>query len=61
MITEECKKELARFSKNFMPIFFNLYTTDPVREKDTSKLAVLETIKSYFQITDQQVSDMLCA
>ncbi|XP_045190399.2 RRP12-like protein [Mercenaria mercenaria] len=57
---DEAKTELSRFSKNFLPILFNLYTTDPVRDKDPSKLAVLETIKCYLQITDKQSVATYC-
>ena len=46
---------MSKFAKNFLPIFFNLYTADPVREKDPVKLAVFETIKCYFQITEKPV------
>ena len=54
-ITEESRTEMSKFAKNFLPIFFNLYTADPVREKDPVKLAVFETIKCYFQITEKPV------
>lgn len=57
---ETDKAEVARFSKNFLPILFNLYTTDPVRDKDPTKLAVLETIKCYLQITDKQSVKTYC-
>ncbi|XP_060581938.1 RRP12-like protein [Ruditapes philippinarum] len=58
---DDAKAELSRFSKNFLPILFNLYTTDPVRDKDPSKLAVLETVKSYLQITDKQAVATYCS
>ena len=54
-ISEESRTELSRFAKNFLPIFFNLYTADPVKEKDPVKLAVFETVKCYFQISEKSV------
>ena len=54
-IAEESRGELSRFAKNFLPIFFNLYTADPVKDKDPVKLAVFETVKCYFQIADKPV------
>ena len=53
---ENSRTEMARFAKNFLPIFFNLYTADPVKEKDPVKLAVFETVKCYFQIAEKPVS-----
>ena len=52
---ETSKKELARFAKNFLPIFFNLYTSDPEKERDPIRMALLETIRIYVKIADQQV------
>lgn len=57
---EASRAELSRFAKNFLPILFNLMTTDPVKDKDPSKLAVFETIKCYFQITDKQLIATYC-
>ena len=57
-LTDESRAEVSRYAKNFLPIFFNLYTTEPEKEKqrDTSRMAVLETLKCYIKITDQEVS-----
>ncbi|KAK3582767.1 hypothetical protein CHS0354_015294 [Potamilus streckersoni] len=57
---DETKMELARFAKNFLPIFFNLYTTDPEKEKDPTRLAVLETTKCYLQIADKELIATFC-
>ncbi|ELU03860.1 hypothetical protein CAPTEDRAFT_226490 [Capitella teleta] len=55
---EEHKKELSKFSKNFLPIFFNLYSADNGRgERDGTRLALLETIKCYFQVTSDALMD----
>jgi ribosomal RNA-processing protein 12 len=53
---EENKKELAKFAKNYLPILFNLYTTESTENRrDPAKLAALETVKIYLQITDKEV------
>jgi len=53
---EENKTELARYSKNFLPILFNLYTTVPAGSEEAGqRLASLETIKLYFQISDNDL------
>jgi len=53
---EENKVELARYSKNFLPILFNLYTTVPAgAEEAGQRLASLETIKMYFMISDTEM------
>ncbi|KAK6185603.1 hypothetical protein SNE40_007802 [Patella caerulea] len=54
---EANKAELARFAKNFLPILFNLFTTDPKKEKEGCRLAALTTIKAYLQITDLQLAE----
>lgn len=55
--SEEEKAEIRRFAKNFLPILFNVYSTQPAPgESAPSRMAVLETIKVYLTITDQQVS-----
>ncbi|KAJ8418157.1 hypothetical protein AAFF_G00138660 [Aldrovandia affinis] len=54
--TEEEKAEVSRFAKNFLPILFNVYSTPPAPgEVSPSRMAVLETIKIYLTITDQQM------
>merc|ERR1712106_855930 len=53
---EENKTELAKYSKNFLPILFNLYTTVPAgAEEAGQRLASLETIKMYFMISDTEM------
>ena len=45
--------ELARYSKSFLPILFNLCTTVPAGAEEAGRrLASLETIKPYFMIPD---------
>ncbi|XP_048249347.1 RRP12-like protein [Haliotis rufescens] len=49
------KAELARFGKNFLPILFNLFTQDQEKGDKAQRLAVLETVRAYIQICDQQL------
>ncbi|KAG8435420.1 hypothetical protein GDO86_013382 [Hymenochirus boettgeri] len=50
------KAEIGRFAKNFLPILFNVYSQEPEGGKGASyKLSVLDTIKAYLTITDQQM------
>lgn len=57
MSTEEEKAEVGRFSKNFLPILFNVYSQQPAAgESGTYRMAVLDTIKIYLTVTDTQVS-----
>ncbi|XP_068424787.1 RRP12-like protein [Clinocottus analis] len=54
--TEEEKAEVGRFSKNFLPILFNVYNQQPeAGESGTYRMAVLDTIKVYLTITDTQM------
>ncbi|TKS85576.1 RRP12-like protein [Collichthys lucidus] len=56
--TEEEKVEVGRFSKNFLPIFFNVYSQQPAAgESGTYRMAVLDTIKVYLTVTETQ---MIC-
>ncbi|XP_070833276.1 RRP12-like protein [Chaetodon trifascialis] len=56
--TEEEKTELGRFSKNFLPIFFNVYSQQPAAgESGTYRMAVLDTIKVYLTVTE---TEMVC-
>ncbi|KAK5616046.1 pre-rRNA processing protein [Crenichthys baileyi] len=54
--TAEEKAELGRFSKNFLPILFNVYSQQPAEgESGTYRMAVLDTIKVYLTVTDMQL------
>ena len=46
--------EVGKFGKNYLPILFNLYTSK-AEEKAPELLSVLETIRAYLTLTDQQV------
>ncbi|KAG7236367.1 hypothetical protein INR49_001064 [Caranx melampygus] len=55
--TEEEKAEVGRFSKNFLPILFNVYSQQPAAgESGTYRMAVLDTIKVYLTVTETQMS-----
>lgn len=54
LIVEENTKELARFAKNYLPILFNIYTACE-EMNDSVSLPILQTLKCYLQIADQQV------
>jgi hypothetical protein len=43
---------MAKYSKNYLPILFNIYLTDKRIEKDPLRQLLFETIKSYLKITD---------
>ncbi|XP_059803243.1 RRP12-like protein [Hypanus sabinus] len=48
--------EVSRFAKNFLPILFNVYCTQPENgENPANRLPVLDTIKAYLSIADQQL------
>ncbi|XP_026668407.1 RRP12-like protein isoform X2 [Ceratina calcarata] len=48
--------ELARFAKNFLPLFLNLYTTRPIgTDEEGQRLAAFETIKVYLTITSKDL------
>uniref|UniRef100_A0A3B5LVL1 Ribosomal RNA processing 12 homolog n=1 Tax=Xiphophorus couchianus TaxID=32473 RepID=A0A3B5LVL1_9TELE len=59
LINKSCsteKAELGRFSKNFLPILFNLYSQQPADgDSGTYRMAVLDTIKVYLTVTDTQL------
>lgn len=57
MSSEEEKAEMGRFSKNFLPIFFNVYSQQPpAGESGTYRMAILDTVKVYLSVTQTEVS-----
>ena len=56
-LSDASKEELSQYSKNYLPILFNLYTAED-NEGDADKLAILETIRVYLSITDHKVSNL---
>ncbi|XP_049455822.1 RRP12-like protein [Epinephelus fuscoguttatus] len=54
--TVEEKAEVGRFSKNFLPILFNVYGQQPAAgESGTYRMAVLDTIKVYLTVSETQL------
>lgn len=54
--TEDEKVEVSRFAKNFLPILFNIYSQEPTSGvASASRMAILDTVRVYFTITDQTV------
>ena len=53
--TDEDRAEVSRFAKNFLPLLFNLFTSEATNEKSPTRLAVLETVKCYLQIADREL------
>ncbi|KAM9847722.1 RRP12-like protein [Aulostomus maculatus] len=55
--TEEEKAEVGRFSKNFLPILFNVYSQQPAAgESGAYRMAILDTIKVYLTVTEMQMT-----
>ncbi|KAM8923920.1 RRP12-like protein [Pelodytes ibericus] len=54
--SETDKAEVGRFAKNFLPILFNVYSQQPGGgESPANRLPVLDTVKAYLTVTDQQM------
>merc|ERR1719309_1626752 len=57
---KENREELSRFSKNFLPIVFNLYTAVPLGSEEAGqRLAALETIKLYLKIANTDLVETM--
>ena len=54
--TEADRAAMAQYAKNFLPLLFNAFTSDPQQSRDSRRLAVLETIKVYLSVTDPKVT-----
>ncbi|XP_071947906.1 RRP12-like protein [Antedon mediterranea] len=52
---EKNKSEIAKFSKNFLPILFNIYTKSEPKARDADHFIIFETIKSYLTISDNKL------
>jgi hypothetical protein len=48
---------MSRYAKNYLPIMFNLYTTEIRLEKDPARQSLIDTIKCYMKIADKNLSN----
>lgn len=52
----ENREELSKYAKNYLPILFNLFSTETKdKNEERIRLAVYETCKAFLQITDKEV------
>ena len=56
---ESDRVQLSKFSKNYLPILFNLYTAEPSATEGTRDSAVLNCIKCYLSVTEKKVFSFL--
>lgn len=50
---ETDREEMSKYAKNYLPLLFNLYTTEKWNQsRDPVRQSVFETIKRYLTITD---------
>ena len=54
LFAEEEKAVVARFSKNYLPILFNLYTSEEEEEEEEEgvRQTLLQCVEAYVSITD---------
>lgn len=52
--TENSRNEMAKYAKNYLPLLFNVYTSEESKDLPDQQL-VLDTIKDYLSVTDGQV------
>ena len=46
---------MQKFSKNYLPILFNVYLSESENGNERSALPILDTMKAYIRITDKSV------
>ena len=46
---------MSKYAKNYLPILFNIYTTELALEKDPIRQSLFDTIKVYLQVTDLEL------
>ena len=49
---DDNKLLVGKFAKNYLPIMFNIYTTEIAIENESIRQTILDTIKCYLQIAD---------
>ena len=52
---DENKPTMSKYAKNYLPILFNIYMMDKRLEKDPLRQLLLETIKTYLKISDNEL------
>jgi ribosomal RNA-processing protein 12 len=53
---EPVRTELSRFSKNFIPILFNIYTSEPKLDIETNqRFSIYEVIQLFFSISENSL------
>lgn len=54
VLSDSDRQELGKYAKNYLPLLFNLYTTEKWNHsRDPVRQSVFETIKRYLTITDR--------
>eukprot|EP00112_Aurelia_sp_Birch-Aquarium-sp1_P019873 Seg500.3 transcript_id=Seg500.3/GoldUCD/mRNA.D3Y31 product="RRP12-like protein" protein_id=Seg500.3/GoldUCD/D3Y31 len=53
--SERDAEELKKYSKNYLPILFNLFLTESENGNESVSLPALQTIKAYIRITDTKL------
>lgn len=48
---------MSKYAKNYLPILFNIYTNDEDDSGTAEHQVVLDTIRDYLTITEQNVCD----
>lgn len=43
---------MSKYAKNYLPILFNIYTTEIRLDKDPTRQSLIDTVKCYLKITD---------
>lgn len=53
LLSEADQQEIGKYAKNYLPLLFNLYTTEKWNHsRDPVRQSVFETIKRYLTITE---------
>ncbi len=52
---DENKILMSKYAKNYLPIMFNIYTTEVRSEKDPIRQSLIDTIKFFLYITDSEL------
>lgn len=53
--TEEYQTELGKYAKNYLPILFNVYTSEENQGSEIHQV-VIDTVRDFLKVTDQQVN-----